>query len=372
MPAKIRAQSRDPVRGPRQSRQTLPTFACNNYRASGVVQPALRGARHNADASYGCARANRGCARCVAEIARTSIALALLRAPCDQRGATEFETLAYGYGLVEGPRTDHQNRLYYSDVRGGGVFRRSPDGRIETLIAKRKFVGGIALCEDGGLVITGGALTKWDQRGGTLRDIFAQWQGKPLFGLNDLTTDARGSIWTGSFGMEIAKFDFSAKPPPGSLFRIDPPGTVTMLYEGLEVTNGLGFSPDGRLLYHCDTTTRAVWAYDVTAERGVKDRRMFGKLPEGMPDGMTVDAEGGVWVAVVAGPGEVVRFKPNGTVDRRVKVPAKTVTSVAFGGPDLRDLYVVTANNSEDRERKGTIFRTRSDIAGLAVPLARF
>jgi sugar lactone lactonase YvrE len=90
-----------------------------------------------------------------------------------------------------------------------------------------------------------------------------------------------------------------------------------------------------------------------------------------MPDGLTIDVEGGVWVAVVAGPGEVVRFKPNGTVDRRVKVPAKTVTSVAFGGPDMRDLYVVTANN-DNRELKGTVFRTKSDIPGLPVPKARF
>lgn len=283
-----------------------------------------------------------------------------------------FETLAYGYGLVEGPRTDEQNRLYFSDVRGGGVFRRSPDGKIETLISGRTFVGGIALCEDGGLMVTGPTLAKWDKGTAKLTDIFASWQSKPLFGLNDLTVDANGSIWAGSFGMEIAKFDFSSKPPPGALFRIDPPNAVTMLYEGIEVTNGLGFSPDGRLLYHCDTTTRAVWAYDVNTDRTVSGRRVFGRLPEGMPDGMTVDAEGGVWVAVVGGPGEVVRFKPDGAVADRVKIPARTVTSVAFGGPDMRDLYVVTANNSEVRERKGTIFRARSEVAGLTVPKARF
>ncbi|MGH7837795.1 MAG: SMP-30/gluconolactonase/LRE family protein, partial [Candidatus Binataceae bacterium] len=95
-------------------------------------------------------------------------------------------------------------------------------------------------------------------------------------------------------------------------------------------------------------------------------------VPEGAPDGMTVDAEGGVWVAVVMGPGEVVRFKPDGTLDRRVKVPAKSVTSVAFGGPDMRDLYAVTANNSNDRALKGSVFRARADVAGLPVPNARF
>lgn len=283
----------------------------------------------------------------------------------------QFETLATGYGLLEGPRTDEQNRLYYSDVRGCGVFRRSPDGHIETLIPERKSVGGIALNEGGGLVITGLSLARWDEKSGGLRDLFAEWEGKPLFGINDLTPDDQGSIWFGTFGCDINKFDFKSTPPPGSLFRIDPPGKVTKLWEGVEVTNGLGFSPDRKLLYHCDSTTRAVWAYPVRSDRTVSDRQVFARLPEGMPDGMTVDAEGGVWVAVVGGRGEVVRFKPDGTLDQRIKVPAKTVTSVAFGGPDMCDLYAVTANN-DNRELKGTVFRGRSEIAGLPVPKARF
>lgn len=284
----------------------------------------------------------------------------------------EFETLATGYGLLEGPRTDDRNRLYFSDVRNGGVFRRNPDGKIETLIPNRKSVGGIALLESGaGIIVTGPTLALWDEKTGSLRDLFAEWNGKPLFGINDLTTDDQGSIWLGTFGCDINKFDFKSTPPPGSLFRVDPPGKVTHLWEGVEVTNGLGFSPDRKLLYHCDSTTRAVWAYDVRSDRTVGDRRKFAQMPEGMPDGMTVDAEGGVWVAMVAGPGEVVRFKPDGALDRRIKIPAKTITSVAFGGPDMRDLYVVTANN-DNRELKGTVFRTRSDIPGLPVPKARF
>ena len=284
----------------------------------------------------------------------------------------EFETLATGYGLLEGPRTDDQNRLYFSDVRGGGVFRRSPDGQIETLISTdRKSVGGIALNEGGGMLVTGPSLAQWDEQTGEVKEIFTEWNGKPLFGLNDLTTDDQGSVWVGSFGCDINKFDFKSTPPPGSLFRVDPSGEVTHLWEGVEVTNGLGFTADRKLLYHCDSTTRAVWAYEVRADRTVSDRQLFAKLPDGMPDGMTVDIEGGVWVAVVAGSGEVVRFQPDGTLDRRVNIPAKTITSVAFGGPDMCDLYVVTANNDQ-RDLKGTVFRTRSEIPGLPVPKAKF
>jgi len=284
----------------------------------------------------------------------------------------EFETLATGYGLLEGPRTDDQNRLYFSDVRGGGVFRRRPDGQIETLISKdRKSVGGIALNEGGGILVTGLSLAKWDEHSGEVKEIFGEWEGKPLFGLNDLTIDDQGSIWVGSFGCDISKFDFKSTPAPGSLFRVDPSGEVTHLWEGVEVTNGLGFTADRKLLYHCDSTTRAVWAYEVRADRTVSDRQLFAKLPDGMPDGMTVDVEGGVWVAVVAGSGEVVRFKPDGTLDQRINIPAKTITSVAFGGPDMCDLYVVTANNDQ-RDLKGTVFRTRSEIPGLPVPKAKF
>ncbi|HZP44226.1 MAG TPA: SMP-30/gluconolactonase/LRE family protein [Candidatus Binataceae bacterium] len=284
----------------------------------------------------------------------------------------EFETLATGYGLVEGPRVDDQNRLYYSDIRGGGVFRRNPDGRIETLIADRKFVGGIALNAGGGLIVSGRTLAHWDESTGKLRDLFSEWDGKPLFGINDLTTDDQGRVWFGTFGFDIhAGFDFKSKPPTGSLFRIDSSGKATKLWDGVEITNGLGFSPDRKLLYHCDSNV-GVMVYDVRSDGSVSDRRLFAKLPEGSPDGMTVDAEGGVWVAVVMGPGEVVRFRPDGTLDRRVKVPAKSVTSVSFGGPDLMDFYAVTANNSNDRALKGTVFRARADIAGLPVPKARF
>ena len=280
----------------------------------------------------------------------------------------QLETLAYGYGLIEGPRVDERNRLYFSDVPNGGVYRRSPDGVIETLIPRRRGVGGIALNAAGGIVCSGRSLIGWSETTRQSRDLFAEWEGRALRGLNDLTVDAQGSVFVGSLEFDALSAD---KPIPGNLFRVDPPGTATKLWEGIEVTNGMGFSPDARLLYHCDSTTKAVWAYDVTADRRVKDRRVFATLPEGWPDGMAVDVEGGVWVAVVRY-GEVVRFKANGTIERRIKMPASMVTSLAFGGADMMDLYVVTADNTEDVSRKGTIFRMRVEVPGLAVPQARF
>ncbi|MGA8059695.1 MAG: SMP-30/gluconolactonase/LRE family protein, partial [Candidatus Binataceae bacterium] len=269
---------------------------------------------------------------------------------------------------IEGPRVDERNRLYFSDVPNGGVYRRSPDGVIETLIPRRRGVGGIALNAAGGIVCSGRSLICWDEATKQSRDLFTEWEGRALRGLNDLTVDAQGSVFVGSLEFDALSTD---KPIPGNVFRVDPPNTVTKQWEGIEVTNGMGFSPDARLLYHCDSTTKAVWAYDVTADRRLKDRRVFGKLPEGWPDGMAVDVEGGVWVAVVRH-GEVVRFKANGTMERRIKMPAEMVTSLCFGGADMMDLYVVTADNTEDSSRKGTIFRMRADVPGLEVPQARF
>ncbi len=279
-----------------------------------------------------------------------------------------LEVLASGFGLLEGPRVDEEDRLYFSDVPNGGVYRRSPDGKIETLIPKRKGVGGIALNQGGGMVCSGRTLIYWNEEARTSRDLFTEWEGRPLKGLNDLQPDDHGSIYVGSLEFDALS---DQKPIPGNLFRVDPDGKVTKLWEGIQVTNGIGFSPDRKYLFHADSTTQAVWVYDVLADRTVKDRRVFAKLPVGWPDGLAVDAEGGVCVAVV-NDGEVMRFKPDGTLDWRLKVPAKMVTSLTFGGKDMRDLYIVTADNTDDKAKKGTVFRTRSEIPGLRVPKARF
>jgi D-xylonolactonase len=275
-----------------------------------------------------------------------------------------IEVLASGYTLIEAPRVDEQGRLYFSDVReSGGVHRRSPDGRIETLIPKRKGVGGMALNQGGGFVAGGKGLIYWSEQTRQSRNIFTEFEGRPLRGLNDLTTDDHGSVYVGSLEFD----DSGPERIPCSLFRVDPDDTVTKLWEGIELTNGLGLSPDRKLLYHCDTSTEAVWVYDVAPDRTVKDRRIFAKV-EGWPDGMAVDAEGGILVAMAHG-GEVVRIRSDGTIDRRIKMPQSFVTSVTFGGPDLADLYVVTAR---DKTSMGTIYRMRSEIPGLAVPKARF
>ncbi len=276
----------------------------------------------------------------------------------------EFEKLATGFGMTEGPRVDEQDRLYFSDAFNGGVFRRDPDGRIETLLADRPHVGGMAFAESGGLIMTGPSVAHWDERTGAIRDLLTEFDGKRITRFNDMTIDPRGSILAGSLLWDPGP---GQQPVPGALYRIDPPGKATLLWEPIQINNGLGFSPDGKLLYHADSMT-GVWAYDVTADGGVKDRRLFAKMPKGVPDGLAIDAEGNVLVAAPMGD-EVVRFKPDGTIGQRIAVPGKLVLSLVFAGADLCDLYVVTG---DQKGRTGSIFRARSDIPGLAVPKARF
>ena len=157
---------------------------------------------------------------------------------------------------------------------------------------------------------------------------------------------------------------------PGELWRIDGEGKAVELYGGVELTNGIGFSPDGLRLYHSDSSVGRIHTHEIDANGNVRNRGVFAEIEVGFPDGLAVDADGGVWVATYGG-SAVLRYTPEGKLDRTVPVPARDVTSLCFGGADLRDLYVVTADNTDDPDRKGTIFRARSDVAGLPAPLAR-
>lgn len=269
----------------------------------------------------------------------------------------ELELLTEGWGLIEAPRVDAHDNLYFSDVPNGGVRRRKPNGDIEVVIPKRRGVGGMAFHADGGLVVSGRNVQH--VRDGETRVLFAPDVG----GFNDLHTDAAGRVYVGS--LRTDPFDEAAKNVPGELYRIELDGSATELYDGVKLTNGIGFSPDGSRLYHSDSFAGKVWVSDVAGD-GVTERREFVRTTEG-PDGLAVDVEGGVWVALAEG-GRVQRFLADGTAERSVDVDDPMVTSLCFGGADGRDLYIVTGGATR---AGGCIFRTRSPVAGVPTPLAR-
>ena len=127
----------------------------------------------------------------------------------------------------------------------------------------------------------------------------------------------------------------------------------------------LDVSPDGQTIYHSDSLRRHIIAHRITNDGNCIDRHIFAELPKGAPDGLCVDANGGVWVAAYAD-GAILRFTPQGELDQKIDLPAKKVTSLCFGEDDLRTLYVTSADNQADESLGGCIFRLRLGVAGLA------
>ena len=270
-----------------------------------------------------------------------------------------------GYGLIEGPVWDADKGLYFSDVHNGGIYLLDRRDAVSTVLPKRRGVGGIALHAQGGLVF-GGRDISWSPLDGGEGRILLSGDAIPgAFGFNDLTTDRQGRVYVGSLAFRVFGGD---EPKPGKLHVIDVDMTLRTVSDGVMLTNGLGFSPDGRHLYHSDTRSNLVRVYDVNADGSVGPWRAFVHF-DGAADGLKVAADGSVWVADAQG-GRVSVFEPDGALRQHLAVPLPMVTSLCFGGDDLRDLYVVTGSDHGPRPNCGTVFRTRVDVAGQPLGLA--
>jgi gluconolactonase len=279
-----------------------------------------------------------------------------------------MDTLASGYGLIEGPVWDAGRGLLFSDVQNGGVFCLDASGAVTTVVEHRRGIGGIALHEDGGLIVSGRNIAyKGPARAGTT--VLLE-RDDDIIGFNDLTTDARGRIYVGSLGASPFEAGAWENPKTGWLHVIDVDGSSRRIADGIRLTNGLGVSPDGRRLYHSDSRAAIVGVYDVAADGGVGPRRVFARVETGIPDGLAVSVDGAVWVALAHG-GAVIAYDADGTERERLACPLPMVTSVCFGGPDLKDLYVVTGSAGSGRDDAGSVFRVRAGVAGLPVAAAR-
>ena len=234
-----------------------------------------------------------------------------------------------------------EERLYWEDIDGRLVHRFDPATGVDEMRALPGRPGSLALTPTPGrlLVALEGRLGFFDWDTGMWRDwihLEAEGQGNRL---NDGRTDPRGRFWVGTM------FDPAADDrATGSLYRVEPDGTASVVRTGVGVPNGLAFSPDGRTMYWADTHRDTVWAYDYEIETGeaTNERAFldFAPLP-GRPDGACVDAEGGYWIACVYG-SAVLRVTPDGAVDRRVAVPTLKPTMPAFGGPSMSTLFVTS------------------------------
>lgn len=276
--------------------------------------------------------------------------------------------LPWGAQLGESPVwVGSEKRLYWVDILEPAVHRFDPaTGRNETR-QTRKLVSAILPAEDGQLFVA--------SQDGIERFDFASGHFEPYVNpevdlsenrLNDAKVDRHGAIWVGSMCLDASR-------PGGSLYRIIDHDSFQRMESGITVSNGMGWSPDGSIYYFVDTVPGVILAYSVDEQGSIHDRSVFGQVPEasGRPDGLTVDAEGGIWCAIWDG-WRVDRYSPDGTLDFSIEVPVPRPTSVAFGGEDLSTLFITSARTRlpasalAEAPLSGGIFACRTGHKGIA------
>lgn len=293
----------------------------------------------------------------------------------------ELEVAADDNNLCgEAPIWDSERfRLLWADIESALVFQLSlPDNR-KRIISRGLPVAGIALNQGGGMVFAGATgFHLWNMQEG-YATVIREFNDESLV-FNDIIADEQGRVYAGTCYWGDAGMEKT-----GKLYLIDTHGSLRIVDEGIGLSNGLGFSPDNRILYYADSAARRIYSYEVQPKTGdLTNKRNFVKVPldEGIPDGLTVDAEGFVWSAQWYG-GQVVRYDPDGKAARRLDLPVKQVSSVMFGGPELTDLYITTAGRywPSDLEPAGfdptapmggRLYRIHLDIQGKPEHLARF
>ncbi|MFJ3226602.1 SMP-30/gluconolactonase/LRE family protein [Streptomyces sp. NPDC086783] len=279
--------------------------------------------------------------------------------------SAEVAVRAYA-ALGEGPTWDTAaQRLVWVDILGSRVHTYDPVSGRSTVMATEQHVGAAKPRAGGGLVVNlrdGVALYGPPGSGEGFRWLHRE----PVPGRrgNDAAVAPDGSLWTGTMRYDEA-------PGGGTLSRIAPDGTVRTVLDDVAVSNGTGWSPDGRLMYYVDSPTRRIDVFDVGEDQLPVNRRPFARIEDGSgsPDGLTVDAGGCVWVALWDG-GAVRRYTPSGELERVVELPVPRPTACAFGGADLTDLYITTARTGlgAPHPLSGSVLVVPSAGKGLAQP----
>lgn len=267
--------------------------------------------------------------------------------------------------LGEGPVWDvRTGRVAWVDILAGRLHLTQRDGATQTIqlpspvgcLVPRAAGGWVAALADGFWAVT--------EDGATERLADVQSDRSDLR-FNDGKCDPQGRFWAGTMALDH-------RAGAGALYRLDPDLSVHRMVDGVAISNGLDWSPDGRTMYYVDTPTRRLdtFAFD-PATGAIADRRSFATIDpaDGSPDGLTVDAEGGIWLALWDG-WRVRRYLADGSVDREIVLPVSEVTCPAFGGPDLDELYITTAWELLSEEQHaaeplaGGLFRTLPGIRG--------
>ncbi|HEV2123120.1 MAG TPA: SMP-30/gluconolactonase/LRE family protein [Chloroflexota bacterium] len=256
--------------------------------------------------------------------------------------------------------------VYWVDIPQCRLFRYDPATNHHEMVfegPKGDALGGFTVQEDGALLffMNRGAIKLWRQ--GRLTTVIEEIADERDGRFNDVIADPAGRVFCGTM---------STKDHPGRLYRLDTDGTITKILDGIGTSNGMGFTQDRKQMFYTDTPKRHIYVFDYDQSTGaITNQRVHIETPEdkdeGRPDGMTVDAEGGIWGARWGG-SCLVRYSPEGTEVGRIRFPAKKVSSACFGGEDYSDIYVTTAGGNtkdEDGPGAGALFRVRADVRGV-------
>jgi sugar lactone lactonase YvrE len=268
--------------------------------------------------------------------------------------------------LGEGPLwSARENAIYWVDILAPAVHRLElSDGSVQSwpmperigwLVEREHAPGFIAGLQSGFAELSLDPFS--------IQPIADPEPHLPTNRMNDCKVDAAGRIWAGTM-------DAAIKDECGSLYRLDPGFRVSKHDEGYGVTNGPAFSVDCRTMYHTDTLKRTVFAFPLREDGSLGKRKDFIRFRDewGYPDGMTVDAEGGLWIAHW-GHGCVSRFTPDGERERSIELPASQITSCVFAGPALDRMFVTSAADGQlDAEHAGKLFEINPGVRGVPQP----
>ncbi len=264
--------------------------------------------------------------------------------------------------------SEAEQKLYWLDINAGQLHRFDPADSSDQSRAYGQAIGCIAPISAGSLLAAmRNGIYRLDLGGARPERIANAPYDPNMFRFNDGRCDRQGRFWVGT----ICEMRDRAA---AILYRLDADGRVRRMIDDMVISNGLAWSPDGATMYHADTPACTVWAYDYDTKTGTpSNRRVFLDLTASgeRPDGATVDAAGNYWLALY-GAGKVVQFSPAGLRLCEIQVPARATTMPAFGGADLRRLYITTARQRHSEEDlaatplAGGLFAADVDIPGLA------
>jgi D-xylono/L-arabinono-1,4-lactonase len=270
---------------------------------------------------------------------------------CDQR-----------FGVAENPLWhDRHQCLYWTDIPAGRVYRCNPKSCAVEQVYEGPVVGGFTIQADDSLLLflAGGAIAQWNE--GRLITVIDGLAAERESRFNDVIADPKGRVFCGTM---------PTNDLPGRLYILETNGRISKLLDGVQCSNGMAFSGDLKYLLHTDSYARTIHRFHYSESEGtIGARQVFCKVAEGdgYPDGLIRDASGDFWSARWGG-GCIVRYSTTGSEIGRVNLPAKHVTSMAFGGSGLTELFVTTASQADPAElsaESGAIFRMSTSIQGM-------